>query len=159
MAIVSEAVANAESDIARLGPEIEACTNSFIELLSNVANLDLVFEESGKMDLNYLALCEWDDSSRMVVIQTIPPAQTAEQRKRTLASTSCLAAMLHKFGHQDVAVALLGENGGRMFRHEGLVGRCRLIEGCSRIPTPESKFDFSSISGHIARGTYPALAN
>ena len=38
MAIVSEAVANAEAEIARLGPDIEEWTNTFVELLDNVRN-------------------------------------------------------------------------------------------------------------------------
>jgi hypothetical protein len=156
MAIVSEAVANAEAEIARLGPDIEEWTNTFVELLDNVTNLDLVFREADKLDLNYIALCPWNDPSNLVIVRAIPQLQTAEERKRTLATTSILTALLHRLGYLDVAVALLADDVGKAFRHEGFVGHCRSIGGCSRVPTIESKFDFSSISGHIARGTFPA---
>jgi hypothetical protein len=77
MPIVSEAVANAKAHIDRLGPEIEAWTDNFLELLDNVTHLDLVFQETEAMNPNYLALCDWNDSSRMEVINTIPAKQTA----------------------------------------------------------------------------------
>jgi hypothetical protein len=149
MPIVSEAVANAKADIDRLCPEIEEWTNNFLELLDRVRNLDLVFQEAEGMDLNYVALCEWSDPSRMMAIQTVPSAQTAAQRKETLATTSVIAAVLHKFGHFEVAVALLGDNVGKMFRHEGLAGRWRSVRGCSRAQSTKSRFDFSSILGHV----------
>jgi hypothetical protein len=159
MANTSEAVANAKTDLDRLGPEIDGWTNDFLELLRNVTDLDLIFQEGETMDLNYLALCRWDDPSNLVVMQTFPVTQTAEERKRTLATTSTIAALLYESGHYDVAIALLADKAGKMFRHEGVTGRCRAIGGCLRVPTIESKFDFSSISGHIARGTSPALSN
>jgi hypothetical protein len=149
MAIVSEAVANAKSDIARLGPEIETWTDYFLELFDNVTHLDLVFEEAGKMDLNYVALCDWNDSSRLEVIHTIPAKQTADQRKKTLAMTSVIVAMLHTFGHLEVAVALLADEVGKAFRHEGVAGRSRPIRGCGRVPAPHSQSDFSAIPGHV----------
>jgi hypothetical protein len=157
MAIVSEAVANAEADIARLGPEIEEWTNNFLELLANVTKLDLIFQEAETMDLNYVALCQWDDPSNLVVVQSIPMKLTAEQRKRILATTSVLAAMLHKFGHDDVAVVLLGDDVGKMFRHEAIVGRSRAVPGCSRVSSPKATVDFSSIRGHREYGVPPAF--
>jgi hypothetical protein len=158
MPIISEAVANAKSDIDRLGPEIEKWTDNFLELLGNVTHLDLVFQEADAMEPNYLALCDWHDSSRTEVIRTISASQTAEQRKKTLAMTSVIAAMLHTFGHLDVAVALLADDVGKMFRHEGIVGRSRTIRGCGRVPAASSQFDFSSIPGRTLRA-FPTPSN
>jgi hypothetical protein len=151
MPIVSEAVANAKLDIDRLSPEIEGWTDDFLELLQNVTNLDLVFQEAKTMDLNYVALCRWDDPSSLTVIQTLPATQTTEERNRTLATTSILAAFLYEFGHSDVAIALLSDSEGRMFRHDGIVGRSRAIRGCGRVPLVPPRFDFSSIPGHSPR--------
>jgi hypothetical protein len=155
MPLLFEAVSNARADIDRLSPEIEGWTNDFLELLQSVTNLDLIFQEAKTMDLNYVALCRWDDPSNLTVIQTIPATQTTEERKRTLATTSILAAVLHASGHHDVAVALLSDNEGKMFRHEGIVGRCRAIRGCGRVPLASSRFDFSSIHGHKSIGARP----
>jgi hypothetical protein len=157
MPIVSEAVVNAKADIDRLGPEIEGWTNDFVELLGNVTNLDLVFQEAETMDLNYMALYRWDDPSNLVVMQTLPATQTVEERKRTMAMTSILVAFLHESGHEGVAVVLLSDNEGKMFRHEGIVGRSRSILGCVRISAASSRFDFSSISGHVERSIVPSL--
>jgi hypothetical protein len=155
MPISSEAVANAKSNIDRLGPEIEEWTNNFLELLDGVRNMDLVFQEAEGMDLNYVALCEWSEPSRLTILQTIPATQTAEQRNRTLATTSVIAALLQKFGHFDVAVALLANDVGKVFRCEGISGRCRATMGCSRISEAASQFDFSSIPGHVTRSSTP----
>src|SRR5271154_4061155 len=46
---------------------------------------------------------------------------------------------------------LFADDGGRMFRHEDLAGRCLSIPGCSQIPESKSQFNFSSIPGHISR--------
>jgi hypothetical protein len=158
MPLVSEVVANAKADIDRLDPEIEEWTNDFLELLQNVTNFDLVFQEAQTMDLNYVALCRWDDPSNLTVIQTLPATQTTQERKRTLATTSILAAFLYESGHCDIAVALLSDHEGKMFRHEGLVGRSRAIRGCGRVPIASSQFDFSSIRGHVLKVAPPMTA-
>jgi hypothetical protein len=144
MPIISKAVASAKADIDRLGPEIEKWTDEFIELLGNVTHLDLVFQETAAINPNYLALCDWGDSSRLEVIHTIAAKQTAEQRKKTLAMTSVITAMLHTFGHFEVAVVLLGDEVGKTFRHEGLTGHCRTIRGCSHTPLLKPNLNFAS---------------
>jgi hypothetical protein len=159
MSIVSESVAKAKADIDSQRPEIDRWSHDFIELLDRVTDLDLVFTEAGGLEINYLALCEWADSSRMVIIETIPPNQTVEQRKKTLAKGSVIASLLHKFGHSDVAVALLADDVGKMFRFEGIAGCCKSIRGCSRVPEAASQFDFSSIPGHVMRSASSAILN
>ena len=67
------------------------------------------------------------------------------------ALTSVIASLLLRLGHFDVAVALLGEHRGKLFGHEGFVGKCRPTFGCSRIAEGPTQFNFSSIPGHIAR--------
>jgi hypothetical protein len=148
MPIVSEAVENAKVDIDHLGPDIEEWTKDFVELFANVTNLDLIFQETEKMDLNYVALCNWDDPSNLVIIRSLPTTQTGEERKKTLATASILTALLNRLEYHDVAVALLGDSGGRMFRHEGFAGRCQSINGCSRVAEFTSPFD--SIVGHVS---------
>jgi len=138
---VSEAVTDAKADLGDLGPQITTWVDDFIELLDRVSRLDLVFQEVDKMDLNYVALCPWDDPSNLVIIHTVPQTQTAEQRKRTLATASILAALLHRLGYFDVAVALLADDIGKIFRHEGIVGHSKTIRGCPRVLMNEWKFD------------------
>ena len=157
MSIVSESVAKAKADIDRQRPEIERWAHDFIELLDRVKHLDLVFTEAEGMAISYIALCQWDDPSRMVVIETIPPTQTAEQQKKTLATTSVIAALL--LGHEGVAVALLADDVGKMFRFEGIAGCCKSIRGCARVPEAKSQFDFSSIPGHVMRGLTSVTRN
>jgi hypothetical protein len=141
-------VRKAQADLTRLNAAIDEWTNDFLELLGNVApTKDLVFQEAGELAINFLALCG-GDSSNLIVIEEIPPTQAAEQRKRTLAKTSVIAAALYNLGHRDVAVALLADNEGKLFKYEGFCGRARTIRGCSRMPEAPSQVDFSAIPGH-----------
>jgi hypothetical protein len=64
----------------------------FVELLDGVKHLDLVFSEAKGMDICYIGLCDWDDPSRLLILQTIPVNATKEQRKMALAITSVLIA-------------------------------------------------------------------
>jgi hypothetical protein len=149
MPIISEAVSKAQADLARLSASISEWTDSYLELLRNVAHTDLVFQEAGALDVNFLALCLWDDPANLVVIQTLPPTQTEQDRKRLLAMTSVIAAALYDLGHYDAAIVLLSDDVGKAFRHEGMVGHARTIGGCSRVPHIPSRLDFTSILGHV----------
>jgi hypothetical protein len=68
MPLVSEAVANAKADVDRMSVEIDFCAKDFVELLGAVTHLDLVFTEAEGMDISHIALCDWDDPSRMLVL-------------------------------------------------------------------------------------------
>ena len=95
----------------------------------------------------------------MLVLQVVPPNASSEQLQMIFALTSVIASALLQLGHFDVGVALLGENGGKLFGHEGFVGKCRPTFGCNRIPEAESQFNFSSIPGHISRSPSPVVLN
>jgi hypothetical protein len=95
----------------------------------------------------------------MLVLQVVPPNASNEQLQMIFALTSVIASLLLRLGHLDVGVALLGENGGKLFGHEGFVGKCRPTFGCNRIPEAESQFNFSSIPGHISRSPSPVVLN
>jgi hypothetical protein len=158
--IVSESVALAKADLDRHCNEIQEWARDFLTLLSpQWQTRDLVFIEAKGMDISYIALCDWDDPSRMLVVQTIPSAASDDQLKMIYALTSVIASLLLQRGHFSVGVALLGENSGKMFWHEGFVGRCRSVTGCSRIPEAESQFNFSSIPGHVSRSAPPVVLN
>jgi hypothetical protein len=131
----------------------------FVELLDGVKHLDLVFSEAKGMDICYIGLCDWDDPSRLLILQTIPVNATKEQRKMALAITSVLIALLHRFGHFDVGVALLAEDGGKVFHHEAIGAQCRSTLGCARIPEAPTQFNFSGIRGHISRSAQPVVLN
>jgi hypothetical protein len=148
MPIVSEIVLKAQADLIRLNTSIVEWTDKYLELLGNVAQTDLVFQEAGALTINFVALCLWDHPSNLVVIHVIRPGQTEESHKRTLAMTSVMAAALYDLGHKHVSVALLADDLGKAFRHEGLAGHCQTIRGCSQAPETPSQMDFSSIPGH-----------
>jgi hypothetical protein len=75
-----------------------------------------------------------------------------------LAITSVLTALLHRFGHYGVGVALLAEDVGKVFHHEMIIGaRCKSTVGCPRIPEGKSQFNFSIIPGHISRSPSPVI--
>jgi hypothetical protein len=59
------------------------------------------------------------------------------------ALTSVIASLLLRLGHFDVGVALLGENYGKLFGHEGFVGKCRPTIGCSRIAEASTSCDLA----------------
>jgi hypothetical protein len=147
--IISEAVLNAKADIDRRTTEIDAWAKDFVELLDGVKHLDLVFTETAGMHPAYIALCDWDNPSQLLVVQTIPLAASEHQLKTARALVSVLTAVLYQLGHSDVAVALLAEDGGKVFHHETIGARCLPIPGCSRIPEGKSQFNFSSIPGHV----------
>jgi hypothetical protein len=149
MSIISEAVSKAQADLARLSASISEWTESYLELLGNLAHTDLIFQEAGALDVNFLALCLWDDPSNLLVLQVIPPTRTEQDRKRLLAMTSVIAAALYDLGHYDVAIVLLSDDVGKGFRHEGLAGHSKTIGGCSRMAQNPSQIDFSSIAGHV----------
>jgi hypothetical protein len=158
--IISKAVELAKADLDRHSSEIQKWAHDFLTLLSPEWQMrDLVFIEAKGMDISYIALCDWDDPSRMLVVQTIPSTASDDQLKMVYALTSVTASLLLQRGHFSVGVALLGENGGKMFWHEGFVGRCRFITGCSRIPEAESQFNFNCIPGHICRTASPVTLN
>jgi hypothetical protein len=141
-------VSTAAADVARLTPEIDGWTENFLRLFDRVRKCDLVFEEAEDMSINWVGLCRWDDPTEILVIETIPSNQTTEQRKQILAKTSVIAALLRELGYVEIAVALLADDVGKIFRHEGLFGHCRTIRGCSRAPETPSQPDFSSIPNH-----------
>jgi hypothetical protein len=155
MSIVSAAAA----DVARLTAEINGWTENFLKLFDRVHKCDLVFEEAEAMSINWVGLCRWDDPTGIVVIETIPPNQTTNQRKQILAKTSVIAALLHELGHVDIAIALLADDVGKMFKHEGYVGRSLPIPGCSRADELGSEFDFSAIPGHIQQRSSCSAVN
>jgi hypothetical protein len=160
MPLVSEAVANAKADLDRHSNEIQEWARDFLTLLSPEWHArDLVFIEGNGLQPNYIALADWSDESQMLVLQVVPPNASSEQLQMIFALTSVIASLLLRLGHLDVGVALLGENGGKLFGHEGFVGKCRPTFGCNRIPEAESQFNFSSIPGHISRSPSPVVLN
>lgn len=98
------------------------------------------------MDISYIALTDFNDPTRMLVIQTVPLNATTEQRQIALAITSILTALLYRLGHYGVGVALLAENQGKIFRFESIAAQCRTTLGCARIPEAQR----SSISVRFA---------
>jgi hypothetical protein len=131
-----------------LSVEIDGWAKDFLELLDGVKHLDLVFSEAQGMDISYIALCDWRDESRMLVLQTLPVNATKEQRQMALAITSVITALLYRFGHFDVGEALLA-----------IGAQCKSTIGCSRIPEAASQFNFSSIPGHVSRSASPVVLN
>jgi hypothetical protein len=158
--IVSESVALAKADLDRHCNQIQEWARDFLTLLSpEWLARDLVFIEAKDLQPNYIALADWSDESQMLVLQVVPPNASSEQLQMIFALTSVIASALLQLGHFDVGVALLGENGGKLFGHEGFVGKCRPTFGCNRIPEAESQFNFSSIPGHISRSPSPVVLN
>ena len=160
MAIVSNAVQLANADLDYHCNQIQEWARDFLTLLSPEWHArDLVFSESEGLQPNYIALTDISDESRMLVIQTIPPNASKEQLQMVFALTSVIASLLLRLGHLDVGVALLGENRGKLFCHEGFVGKCHPAIGCSRIPEAPTQFNFSSIPGHVLRSSPPVVLN
>ena len=160
MSIVSESVALAKADLDRHCNEIQEWARDFLTLLSPEWHArDLVFIEAKDLQPNYIALADWSDETQMLVLQVVPPNASNEQLQMIFALTSVIASLLLRLGHLDVGVALLGENHGKLFGHEGFVGKCRPTFGCSRIPEAESQFNFSVIPGHISRSPSPVVLN
>jgi hypothetical protein len=95
----------------------------------------------------------------MLVLQVVPPNASNEQLQMIFALTSVIASLLLRLGHLDVGVALLGEHGGKLFGHDGFVGKCRPTFGCSRIPEAPTQFNFSSIPGHVLRSSPAVVLN
>jgi len=157
--LVSEAVANAKADVGRLSVEIDDWAEDFVELLGAVTHLDLVFTETAGMQPAYIALCDWDDPSQLLIVQTIPLAASEHQLKMARALVSVITSVLFRLGHSDVAVALIDETSGRLFHHEAIGAYCKLIAGCPRIPEGKSQFNFSVIPGHICRSALPVVLN
>ena len=159
MPLVSEAVANAKADLDRHSNEIQEWARDFLTLLSPEWHArDLVFIQGNGLQPNYIALADWSDETQMLVLQVVPPNASNEQLQMVYALTSVIASVLLRLGHLDV-VALLGENNGKLFGHEGFVGKCRPTFGCNRIPEAESQFNFSSIPGDISPSPSPVVLN
>jgi hypothetical protein len=157
MPLVSEAVVNAKLDIDRLISEIDGWARDFVDLLDRVKHLDLVFTETAGMHPAYIALCDWADPAQLLVVQTIPISADEDQLKMARAIVSVITAVLFRFGHFDVGVALLAEDGGKVFHHEVIGAQCKSTIGVPRIPEAPTQFNFSSIRGHISRSASPVV--
>jgi hypothetical protein len=138
MPLISKAVELAKADVDRMSREIDTWAKDLVELLGAVTHLDLVFTETAKMRPSYIALCDWNDPSRLLVVQTIPVAASEHQLKMARALVSVITFVLYCFGHFDVAVALLAEDVGKVFHHETIGAQCRSTLGCSRLAEAES---------------------
>jgi hypothetical protein len=159
MPLVSEAVANAKADVDRLSVEIDIWAKDYVELLGAVTHLDLVFTETAGMHPAYIALCDWDNPSQLLIVQTIPLAASEHQLKMARALVSVITSVLFRLGHSDVGVALLAEDVGKVFHHEVIGAYCKLTAGCPRMPEGKSQFNFSVIPGHISRSPSPVVLN
>jgi hypothetical protein len=157
MPLVSESVANAKSEIDRLSREIDGWARDFVELLDRVKHLDLVFTETAEMHPAYIALTDWNNPMQLLVVQTIPLTASEHQLNIARAIVSVITALLFRFGHFDVGVAVLAEDGGKVFHHEVIGAHCRSTLGCARIAEAESQF--SSIPGHISQSPSPVVLN
>jgi hypothetical protein len=158
--IVSNAVALAKADLDRHCNELQNWTRDFLELLSPEWHArDLVFIEAKGLNPAYIALSDWAEPSRILVIQTISPTASDDQLKMVYALTSVITAALFRLGHYDVGVALIGETSGRLFHHETIGAYCKITAGCPRIPEGKSQFNFSVIPGHISRSASPVVLN
>ena len=74
-----------------------------------------------------------------------------------LAITSVLTALLYRFGHLAVGVALLAEHGGKVFHHETIGAQCQSTLGCSHsrssVPVQFLVDPWSCIAKHVACGS------
>jgi hypothetical protein len=114
------------ADIDRLSAEIDAWDRDFIELLGAVTHWDMVFTETAEMRPSYIALCDWDNPSQLLVVQTIPFAASEHQLNMTRAIVSIITALLYASAMLMLAWYCLVTTRKRFFVTRGLprsVGR------------------------------------